>query len=63
MGSKAKVMRDRGKLLESSFAKYTVLTVHPSYLLRAPDEKSRRENYKLFVADLRVVAKVLENEE
>jgi uracil-DNA glycosylase len=59
MGSSAKVMRDRGKLLKSAFAKYTILTVHPSYLLRAPDEESRAMNYKLFVADLRVAARVL----
>lgn len=59
MGSSAKVMRDRGKLLKSAFAQHTILTVHPSSLLRAPDPESRELNYKLFVADLRVVARVL----
>lgn len=29
------------------------ITVHPSYLLRLPDEAARREAYRAFVADLR----------
>jgi uracil-DNA glycosylase len=36
-----------------------VATVHPSSILRAPDEAARREAYAAFVADLRVVAKLL----
>jgi uracil-DNA glycosylase len=35
-------------------------TVHPSSLLRAPDEAARREAYAGFVADLRVVAALLD---
>ena len=31
------------------------VTVHPSALLRAPDEEARREGRKLFVADLRKI--------
>ena len=31
------------------------VTVHPSSLLRAPDEEARREGRKLFVADLRKI--------
>jgi DNA polymerase len=27
--------------------------VHPSYLLRAPDEEARAREYKAFVADLK----------
>jgi uracil-DNA glycosylase family protein len=33
-----------------------LLTVHPSYLLRLPDEQSKREEYAAFVHDLRVAA-------
>lgn len=62
LGPGARAMRDRGKILESPFAKQTILTVHPSSLLRAPDEESRRANYELFVADLRVVAKAMGEE-
>lgn len=31
-----------------------VITVHPSYLLRLPDEKARRQAYDAFVADLKL---------
>jgi uracil-DNA glycosylase family protein len=34
------------------------ITVHPSSLLRAPDEESRREGYAAFVADLRAAKKL-----
>ncbi len=56
MGREIRVLRDRGKSLASPFAPHLVVTVHPSSLLRAPDEESRREGYDLFVQDLRVVA-------
>ena len=56
LGPSARVTRDRGRILESPFCQCTILTVHPSSLLRAPDEESRRANYALFVKDLRKVA-------
>jgi hypothetical protein len=46
-----------GKVLESEFAPKVVATVHPSSLLRQPDEESRERKYKLFVSDLRVAVK------
>lgn len=36
------------------------ITVHPSYLLRLPDEAARREAYRAFVADLRQVEGMVE---
>ena len=56
LGPSARVTRDRGRIIESPFCPCTILTVHPSSLLRAPDEESRRANYALFVKDLRKVA-------
>jgi len=41
-------------VLESEFASRVVTTVHPSSLLRQPDEESRQREYALFVDDLRV---------
>ncbi|HEV2650002.1 MAG TPA: UdgX family uracil-DNA binding protein, partial [Rhizomicrobium sp.] len=38
------------------------ITVHPSYLLRIPDEASKEQAYKDFVADLRRVRKLSEEE-
>src|SRR5436190_4939973 len=56
-GPKFRVTRERGKVLESELAPKVVATVHPSSLLRQPDEESREREYKLFVADLRVALK------
>jgi len=53
-GLSFRVTRDRGKVLNSIFAPKVVATVHPSSLLRQPDEESREREYKLFVKDLRV---------
>ncbi|HEX5176726.1 MAG TPA: UdgX family uracil-DNA binding protein [Chthoniobacteraceae bacterium] len=59
LGPAARVTKDRGRIVHTPFCKRTILTVHPSSLLRAPDEESRRANYALFVRDLGVVAKAL----
>jgi DNA polymerase len=53
-GAAFRVTRERGKVLESEFAPRVVATVHPSSLLRQPDEESREREYALFVKDLRV---------
>ena len=52
-GPSFRVTRERGKLLSSKLAPRVLATVHPSSLLRQPDEASREREYKLFVADLR----------
>ena len=59
LGPAFRVTRERGKVLESELAPKVLATVHPSSLLRQPDEKSREREYKLFVADLRAAAKAL----
>src|SRR5213595_1937344 len=56
-GPKFRVTRERGKVLESELAPKVLATVHPSSLLRQPDEESREREYKLFVADLRTALK------
>jgi uracil-DNA glycosylase len=52
-----RVTRERGKVLSSKLAPRVLATVHPSSLLRQPDEESRRREYEHFVADLRVALK------
>lgn len=59
-GRSFRVMRERGKLLSSTLAPKTMATVHPSSLLRQPDEESRNREYKKFVADLRAASKAAE---
>jgi uracil-DNA glycosylase len=48
-----RVTRERGKVLSSKLAPRVLATVHPSSLLRQPDEESRQREYKHFVSDLR----------
>src|SRR5215469_1015124 len=52
-GPSFRVTRERGKVLSSKLAPRVVATVHPSSLLRQPDEESRQREYKHFVNDLR----------
>jgi DNA polymerase len=59
LGPAARVTKDRGRIIDTPFCKKTILTVHPSSLLRAPDEESRRANYALFVRDLEVIAQAV----
>ena len=55
-GREFSVMRNRGKFMPSPLAPYVMATVHPSSILRAQDEESRREQKAAFIADLRVAA-------
>jgi uracil-DNA glycosylase len=59
LGRSFRVTRDRGRLLDTPLAPITVATVHPSSILRAPDDEARRRERTLFVDDLRVVAAAL----
>jgi DNA polymerase len=43
----------------SPLAPRVTATVHPSSILRAPDDEARRREMDLFVADLRRVARAL----
>ena len=56
-GPMFRVTKDRGKVLSSELAPKVVATVHPSSLLRQPDEESREREYASFVSDLRVALK------
>jgi uracil-DNA glycosylase family protein len=56
-GPSFRVTRERGKVLSSKLAPKVLATVHPSSLLRQPDEPSREREYRNFVADLRVALK------
>jgi uracil-DNA glycosylase family protein len=60
LGKSFKVSRQRGTFVPSSLAPCVTATVHPSSILRAPDDVSRRAEMKRFVADLSRVAAELE---
>jgi len=59
LGAKFKVSKQRGKFIESTLAPYIMATVHPSSILRAPDDETRRVEKRRFIDDLKRVAGVL----
>jgi DNA polymerase len=59
VGKQARVLRDRGKFFETPWAPSTMITYHPSALLRAPDEVRRAQLRREFAADLGRAADVL----
>jgi DNA polymerase len=61
LGRQFKVSTQRGVWIPSPLAPFVMATVHPSSLLRAPDDETRRLEMKRFIADLKLVKKVLEN--
>ena len=59
LGSKFKVSRQRGQFIESTLAPYVMATVHPSSILRAPDDETRHREKREFIDDLKQLAHVL----
>jgi uracil-DNA glycosylase family protein len=59
LGRSFRVTQMRGEILEHELAQAIMATVHPSSILRAPDEESRHREMELFVRDLRKIAPLL----
>ena len=59
LGTGFRVTRHRGELLDSELAGIVTATIHPSAILRAPDDAARSEQREALVADLAVVARAL----
>ncbi len=59
LGPKFRVTKQRGEFLESNLAQYVMATVHPSSILRAPDDETRRLEHRRFVDDLKKLARVI----
>jgi DNA polymerase len=58
-GPQFRVTKQRGQFLESTLAPYVMATVHPSSILRAPDDETRRLEHRHFVDDLKKLARVI----
>lgn len=56
LGRDFSVMRQRGQLIHSPLAPFVIATVHPSSILRAPDDNARHQQMQAFVNDLKIVA-------
>jgi DNA polymerase len=59
LGRAFKVTMHRGELIPSTLAPIVLATVHPSSILRAPDDETRRLEMQQFTDDLRAVARAL----
>lgn len=58
LGKATPIKRNRGKVLEYALGISLLVTVHPSFLLRVPEE-DKDEEYELFVNELRLAAPFL----
>lgn len=56
LGRDFRVTQQRGEFLKSPLAPYVMATIHPSAILRAPDEEIRHEQQASFIADLKKIA-------
>src|SRR4029453_1156602 len=61
LGRAFKVSQQRATLVPSPLAPIVSATVHPSSILRAPDDETRREEMRRFVRDLRTIAREMSN--
>jgi uracil-DNA glycosylase len=59
LGKQFRVSRERGVWVPSPLAPFVMATVHPSAILRAPDDEARRLERARFVEDLAKVAAAL----
>ena len=57
LGKDFRVTQHRGELLKSPLAPVVMATVHPSSILRAPDDETRHAEMARFVEDLKRIAK------
>ncbi|MCU1219761.1 MAG: phage polymerase-related protein [Candidatus Angelobacter sp.] len=60
LGNQFRVTKQRGQWLKSEIVPLVMATVHPSSILRAPDDESRHEEMRKFVDDLKKVAAQLQ---
>ena len=59
LGRTFKVSQRRGEFIEGAMHPVVVATVHPSSILRAPDDETRRAEMQRFVDDLKRIAERL----
>ena len=57
LGKDFRVTQRRGELMTSSLAPFIMATVHPSSILRAPDQETRQNEMERFIGDLKKLAR------
>jgi len=59
LGRQFRVTKDRGRPVDSDLARFVLATVHPSSILRQRTDEERAAAMADFVADLKIVAKLM----
>ena len=59
LGRAVTITRERGRPIALPDGQTAFVTVHPSFLLRVPDEDAKAREYRAFVADLRKVVELV----
>ena len=59
LGRAVTITRERGRPIEMADGQTAFVTVHPSFLLRVPDEDAKAREYRAFVADLKKIAELI----
>ena len=59
LGKITPINKNRGHLIDLEGGRKALVTVHPSYLLRVPDEETKAREYARFVEDLKLAAAFL----
>jgi DNA polymerase len=59
LGSKFRLTKERGKPFAHAWGPHVVATIHPSAILRVPDEVGRHEEYDRLVSDFKKVRSLL----
>jgi DNA polymerase len=58
LGRDFRVTQHRGEFVKSTLVPHMMATVHPSSILRAPDEATREDQMKKFIADLKKIMQI-----
>lgn len=59
LGPKFRLLAQRGTLVDSELSPIVMATIHPSAILRAPDDESRQRERRAFTDDLRAAARAI----
>ena len=59
MGPRFRLTQHRGEILSSDLAPRLIATVHPSAILRAPDDEARHRELGKFIEDLKQISDVV----
>ncbi len=59
LGDAFRLMRDRGRVFPTRWARHTLATLHPSAVLRGEDDAAQERLYRLLVDDLSLAAQTL----